>query len=115
MDLKTLRYGYYKKYNSGDGSMYDHCMAYEKAKKHYTIFAEDAANYYDVLDENKPYKKDAKYGETLVTIENELLEILPSCIDDKREYNIDEILEFMPKILVLNLLQEKSNKMRKVL
>lgn len=115
MDLKNLKYGYYKKYCSGDGSMYDHCTAYIGAPKHYTIFAEDSCNYYDILDENKPYKKNAEYGEALVTIENELLDILPNGIDSNREYTLEEILALMPKMLVANLSQEKANEMKKVL
>lgn len=115
MELKKLRYGYYKNYCSGDGSMYDHFTAYIGAQKHYTIFEEDSSDYYDILDENKPYKKDAKYGETLVTIENELLDILPNYIDSKRDYTLDEILLLMPRILVTNLSLEKSSEMKKVL
>lgn len=115
MDLKLLRYGYYKNYCSGDGSRYDHCTAYIRAQKHYTIFEEGSSDYYDILDENKPYKKVAKYGETFVTIENELLDILPSCIDSDREYTLDEILSLIPRVLATNLSREKSNEMKKVL
>jgi len=115
VDLKILRYGYYKNYCSGDGSMYDHCTAYTRAPKHYTIFGEDSCNYYNILDENRPYKKDAKYGETLVTIESELLDILPNCIDSDKEYTLNEILSLMPRVLVANLSQEKSSEMKKVL
>lgn len=115
MDLKKLRYGYYQEYCSGDGSMYDHCTAYTRAKKHYTIFEEDSCNYYDILNENKPYKKDAKYGETIVTIENKLIDILPTFIDSEKEYTLEEILSLMPKILIENLYQEKSQQFRKVL
>lgn len=116
MDLKRLRYGYYKNYCSGDGSMYDHCTAYTRAKKHYTIFEEDSCNYYDILDENRPYNKNAEYGETLVTIENELLDVLPNCIiDSEREYTLEEILSLMPRVLVANLSQNKSSEMKKVL
>lgn len=115
MDLKILKYGYYQNYCSGDGSMYDHCTAYTRAKKHYTIFGEDSCNYYDILNENGPYKKNAEYGETLVTIENELLDILPSGIDSDREYTLDEILSLMPRVLVANLSQKKSSEMKKVL
>lgn len=115
MNLKILRYGYYENYYSGDGSMYDHCTAYTRAPKHYTIFEEDPCNYYDILDDNKPYKKDAEYGETLVTIENELLDILPNFVDKDREYTLDEILSLMPRILVTNLSQKKANAMKKVL
>ena len=115
MDLKKLRYGYYINYCSGDGSMYDHFTAYIGAQKHYTIFEEDSSDYYDILDENKPYKKKAKYGEPLVTIENELLDILPNSIDSTKDYTLDEIILLMPRILVTNLFQEKSNETKKVL
>lgn len=115
MDLKLLRYGYYKNYCSGDGSMYAHYTAYTRAERHYTIFEEDSCNYYDILDENKPYKKDAKYGETLVTIENELLDILPNFVDSNLTYTLDEILALMPKVLATNLIQEKTKTIKKVL
>lgn len=109
MNLITLRYGYFQNYSCGDGSMYDHCTAYYRIQKCYTIFEEDDYNYYDILDENKPYKKDAEYGETLVTIENKLLDVLP-IIDSNRDYDLNEILSLMPKILVEKLYQRNENK-----
>lgn len=115
MDLKILKYGYYKNYCSGDGSMYDHCTAYIRAPKHYTIFEEDSRNYYDVLDKHKPYNKNAEYGETLVTIENELLDVIPNCVDSEKEYTLEEVLSLMPRVLVANLSQKKSSEMKKVL
>lgn len=113
MKLKDLKYGYYKNYDDGDGSLYDYHTAYITAKKHYTIFYEGSHNYYDILDENKSYKKDAKYGETLVTIEQELLDILPSCIDCSRDYTLGEILPLLPKILLENLSLEKTREKKK--
>lgn len=115
MNLKNLKYGYYQNYCEGDGSMYDHCTAYIRASRHYTIFAEDSSRYYDILNENKSYKKSTEYGETLVSIENELLDLLPNCVDTNKEYTIDEIISLMPRILVNNLSQENSNKIKKVL
>lgn len=111
-NLSDLKYGYYKEYCSGDGSMYDHCTSYVKAPKHYTVFAEDSNNYYDILDDRKPYKKDAEYGETLVTIECELSDILPSFIDSNREYTLDEILLLMPKKVITKLSQKKQKTMK---
>lgn len=115
MKLNNLRYGYYINYSSGDGSMYDHCIAYTKAKKNYTIFEDGIDLYYDILDEKKPYKKEAIYGETLVTIENKLSEILPNILDEDKEYTLEEILSLMPKVFLANLFQEKQSKMKKVL
>ena len=65
MDLKLLKQGYYQHYNSGDGSMYDHAMAYSWTKKHNTIFYEDNENYYDMF--NIPvWKYLDEHGNTLV-------------------------------------------------
>lgn len=115
MDLKLLKYGYYIHYNSGDGSMYDHCTSYTRAPKHNTIFSEDDKYYYDILDANKPYNKNAKYGETLVTIDGELLDILPSCIDATRDYSLGETISLLPRKMLTSLNQKKSNQLKKVL
>ena len=95
--------------------MYAHCNAYTKSQKHSTVFSEDDEYYYDILDDGKPYKKNAEYGETLVTIKGELSNILPICIDSEKEYTMDEIFALLPKGLMKKISKEKSEEKQKVL
>ena len=115
MDLKFLKYGYYQLYNSGDGSMYDHCTAYEHAQKYTTIFYEDKDNYFDVFDDNKPYSKNSAYNKASVTIVGEILDMLPSCIDIDKDYTIDEIRALLPRKMASRLSQKPEEEVQKVL
>lgn len=110
MNLQNLKLGYYQEYDAGDGSMYDHCTSYQRSPKNYTIFQEEGLFYYDVLNDNKPYRKDSEYGDTLVTIDSILLDILPSFIDPNKDYSLEEILLLLPKKILEEVLKSQNKR-----
>ena len=98
MTIRDLKYGYYIYYNDGDGSMYDYFTAYD-GKKNYSIFTEDEDSYYDIIN-NCYYSKNAKYGETRADVICELIDLLPSFVDQNDNYSIDYILGLLPRYVI---------------
>lgn len=107
MLLTDIKYGYYQTFSAGDGSMYDYCTGYQNSDKNYTLFSEDSDFYYDLLD-NQKYPKKTTYGQVVITIECELLDLLPISIDTNRTYEINELLSILPRIIV-KLIVNNSN------